>query len=347
MLSRELAEVWNVAIDDVPDRHVKPLALDPEVVLLVGRAADEHLAALECALQVRGARTARVDVDRPHGRPSVLLGDALTPATCRAAIVREVCATRPLAHHHERALHWASIPGASGTEDAVYARAHNREAVLGWLDGLTSERWVNAPRTALEAESKLLQLRSASAAGLRIPRTLVTSDPELVRAFAASCPGGIVHKSLTEPVVWSSAGAGFLFTTAVSETDLHELDRLLVHDALFQERLRPRRELRVTVVGDRCFTAAITPIASELIDWRRALAARAVRYAVVTLPDDLRSRILGLMRTIGLEFAAIDLIEDDDGYVFLEVNPPAAYRWLEVGLGLPITEALCDRLLET
>jgi hypothetical protein len=48
---------------------------------------------------------------------------------------------------------------------------------------------------------------------------------------------------------------------------------------------------------------------------------------------------------LGLRFAAIDLLETDDGYVFLELNPNGQWLWLELMTGVPLAAMLCDLLL--
>jgi glutathione synthase/RimK-type ligase-like ATP-grasp enzyme len=52
------------------------------------------------------------------------------------------------------------------------------------------------------------------------------------------------------------------------------------------------------------------------------------------------------MRRLGLAYGAIDLIETPEGgHVFLEVNPGGEWGMLEHDLGLPISEAIADALL--
>lgn len=45
-------------------------------------------------------------------------------------------------------------------------------------------------------------------------------------------------------------------------------------------------------------------------------------------------------------YSAIDLIETPDGdFVFLEINPVGEWAWLELELGMNISEKLIDELL--
>ncbi|MCZ3387408.1 MAG: hypothetical protein LH630_10710 [Actinomycetia bacterium] len=49
---------------------------------------------------------------------------------------------------------------------------------------------------------------------------------------------------------------------------------------------------------------------------------------------------------MSLEFGAIDLALNGDGYSFLEINPNGEWGWLQKTVGLPIAETLVDLLTE-
>ena len=65
----------------------------------------------------------------------------------------------------------------------------SRRLVFGMLTALGVFQ-LDPLEVVRRAEHKPLQLKLARALGLEVPRTLMTNDPEAVRAFAASCPGG-------------------------------------------------------------------------------------------------------------------------------------------------------------
>ncbi|MBK6588091.1 MAG: hypothetical protein IPG22_07335 [Acidobacteria bacterium] len=52
-----------------------------------------------------------------------------------------------------------------------------------------------------------------------------------------------------------------------------------------------------------------------------------------------------LIRSLNLQFGAIDLlVQPDGGIVFLEVNPNGQWLWLQEATGLPIADALVNLL---
>ncbi|QRK08816.1 MvdD family ATP-grasp ribosomal peptide maturase [Archangium violaceum] len=223
----------------------------------------------------------------------------------------------------------------------------SRRLVFGMLAALGVFQ-LDALETLRRAEHKPLQLALARALGLEVPRTLMTNDPEEVRAFAASCPEGVVTKMMSSFAVHDARGREqVVFTTPLDARELEELEGLELCPMTFQERLAKRLELRVTVVGERVMAAAIDsqalPGARE--DWRREGLALVDAWMPYTLPEPVRARVLGLMDALGLNYGAFDFIVTPEGrHVFLEVNPAGEFMWLMRHPGLPIDEALADVL---
>ncbi|EAU68678.1 MvdC/MvdD family ATP grasp protein [Stigmatella aurantiaca] len=198
------------------------------------------------------------------------------------------------------------------------------------------------------AEHKPLQLELAGTLGLEVPRTLTTNDPEAVRAFAASCPGGVVTKMMTSFAVYGERGEEqVVFTTPLHPEDLENLEGLDLCPMTFQERIAKAMELRVTVVGEQVMAASIDsqalPRARE--DWRREGVTLAGAWQPYLLPESIRTRVLRLMDLLRLNYGAIDFIVTPEGrHVFLEVNPSGEFLWLTHSPGMPITDALADVL---
>lgn len=200
------------------------------------------------------------------------------------------------------------------------------------------------------ADHKPLQLALARRVGLTVPRTLVSNDPEAVRAFAASVPAGVVTKMMASFAVYDEAGREqVVFTNPVSDEDLADLDGLSLCPMTFQERLEKACELRVTVVGDRVMAASIDSQAlpRSRTDWRREGIALLDAWKPYDLPKDVHDKSLALMDALGLNYGAFDFIVTPDGrHVFLEVNPVGEFMWLLQAPGLPIDEALADVLCD-
>lgn len=196
--------------------------------------------------------------------------------------------------------------------------------------------------------NKQAQLDVAREVGLDTPRTLTTNDEDAARAFAASCPGGVIVKMLSSFAIYRDGEEHVVFTTALRPEDLTDMRGLSLCPMTFQEKVPKACELRVTVVGDRVFSASIdsqTAPGAE-VDWRRQGLELIDAWRADTLPPDVEARVLALMDRLGLNYGAIDIIRTPDGrHVFLEVNPSGEFFWLERTPGLPISEALAEVLL--
>jgi hypothetical protein len=223
-------------------------------------------------------------------------------------------------------------------DDAVAAFAYQeaRDLFLGWI---ASVRDVINPRNAeWQAELKPFQLFAAQEVGLRIPRTLISNAAQEIRDFVGTLDGEAIFK------VMSPTQFQFTATTVFEERHLPLLAAADLAPTIFQERIRAKRHLRITVVDDETFTASIEPLREEaLLDWRLDRDPKMEPFA---LPASVEQGIQALRRRLGLRYGAIDMILDENGeYVFLEINPGGQFLFVEIHLGLPISAAIADALV--
>jgi len=117
---------------------------------------------------------------------------------------------------------------------------------------------------------------------------------------------------------------------------------------VFQELIPKAYELRVAYVAGETFAGALdaTGTSRGHTDWRRA-APDECRWQKAQLPTEVTSSLQALMSDLGLVFGAVDFICTPAGeHVFLEVNPGGEWGMLERDLGLHISEAIAEALLE-
>lgn len=216
------------------------------------------------------------------------------------------------------------------------------EARIG-LGGLLAlvPNWLNHPSRIGYAEYKPVQLALAGEAGLLVPRTLITNDPDDALRFARET-GPVVYKPFSSPVEHEGRRM-FVYTSPVEARELvDDSIRLTAH--LFQEHLEKAYEVRLTVVGEQLFAAALTArSAAGRIDWRSDYDA--IEYAVTSVPDGVREGLLRMMRKLDLRFAAVDFAVTPSGeWYFLDLNPNGQWAWIEHETGLPICAAITDLL---
>src|SRR6185295_3684134 len=205
-------------------------------------------------------------------------------------------------------------------------------AILG--HALTEFRgaWISDPVATELAENKLLQLRAARRAGLRIPATLVSQDPARIRSFCAAHPRAII-----KPI----RARGELAITAVASAELlAEDDVLALAPAIYQENIPGHRHLRITMFGEHCHAAMIE--AREL-DWRVDVNVPFHRHEPGA---QLRHALEDVLRSLGLVMGIFDLKLTPDGdIVFFEVNPQGQFLFVEGLCEIPIAQSLGDYLV--
>jgi glutathione synthase/RimK-type ligase-like ATP-grasp enzyme len=213
--------------------------------------------------------------------------------------------------------------------------------VLG-LRALPDASWINLPHLNSAAESKLLQLRLAGDVGFSVPATLVTNSRSEALRFLADHPGGAIVKAIYAPLLEEPTGSSFVFTRRVDVDLMRDMAEAEPVPFILQEEIRPKIDIRATVVDDRVLAAAVAePLAD--VDWRTVLPD--LRFEPHQLPGPLQRQCPDFLRRLGIRFGAFDFALRPSGeYVFFELNPNGEWGWLQKTCGLPIAETLTDAL---
>lgn len=313
------------------------------MILLVSHDDDDHLAPVVAALAATGSEAVVVDtaglpaavgVAAEHGprgdrwRLRLAGGTWLDLDRCGSGWWRR---PRPFARD----------PRITDAGEAAWATNETYEAMAGFWDALPIT-WVSPPKAVETAMMKTWQLPAAHSAGLEIPETLVTSDPGEARAFVDRLgPDRVICKA------FSATESHWRETRRVGIAEYALLDRVQLAPVIFQELVPAEVDLRVTIVGEHVFAAAIHSQALPYpLDFRLFLdVGRGVSMQPTVLPDDVIEALHRLLKAAGLRYGAIDMRRTPDGrHVFLEVNPAGQWRFVEEVTGQPITAAVAGLL---
>ena len=158
-------------------------------------------------------------------------------------------------------------------------------------------RWMNHPERASSAESKIVQLNVAAALGLNVPETLVSNDPAKIRDFCARNHGEVVAKPLRLGYFDFGHRQTCVFTTRITEEHLKNDESLRIAPVIYQSLIHKSFDIRVTIVGDQVFSAAIDSqsVPSAKIDWRRS-ETDDLRHLSHELPAAVEAKCLELMK---------------------------------------------------
>jgi len=315
-------------------------------------ADDPHLAHLVPVLKKRGLPYIRFDrADFPQ---QVQLAARLEPSSGWQGTFCSGQTSYALADLHgilyRRPTSYRFVEGLSADEQE-FARLEATRGFEGVLSSLPC-LWLNHPAALRAAEWKPRQLRLAQEVGWRVPRTLITNDPQEALRFFEECQGEMIYKTLSHPPTFPDRKCpdsfATIFTTKVTQAHLQTYAGTIAHTAnLYQECLPKSLELRVNIIGDQLFATAIDSQRSERtrVDWRRSYAD--LRYSAYTLPDTIQTACHRLLARLQVHFAAIDLICTPAGeFVFVEANCNGQWGWIETVTGQPLAEAFVDVLVE-
>jgi glutathione synthase/RimK-type ligase-like ATP-grasp enzyme len=216
------------------------------------------------------------------------------------------------------------------------------KAFIESLTCVESAFWINAPESNRKAELKVRQLMTAEALGLRIPKTCITSNKEELQEFYKQFDGNIIAKALDAPLIEGEQKDYFIFTQKMPSLDNVTNEEIALTPVIFQERIFPKIDYRITVIGNDYFSVKISDPKQQL-DWRAA--KEGVEFSTTEISREIGDKCVKLVRKLGLTFGAIDIVESNGQFFFLEVNPNGEWGWLQKKAGVPIAEKIADYLI--
>lgn len=310
------------------------------MIVVISHPDDEHAAGVLRLLHADGHDAALLDLSELPGRATVTVdyrGDGP-----RAVYRRD--GREALELTRARAVWWRrpqSPDLARVTDGEVHTFTQNEwhEALNGVWQVLDVP-WMNPPALDEVASRKANQLRVAAQLGLAIPETVITSDPDVARAFV-----GAQGRARTIFKTFSCTHAIWRETRLVGDEELALLDQVRLAPVIFQRYVPGDADIRVTVVGPRLFAAAIHARDTDYpVDFRMSLGQ--ARTEPCELPPAVAGRLRALMARLGLVYGAIDLRRTPEGeHVFLEVNTAGEFLFVEDRTGQPISRAVADWLV--
>jgi glutathione synthase/RimK-type ligase-like ATP-grasp enzyme len=236
--------------------------------------------------------------------------------------------------------------------------------------------WVNHFLSDYRANIKSYQLQVARQVGLRVPRTLVTNEPEAVEEFMNQCNSKILFKPVIglihggphdfsqeaaikykgqfrlSPHILTERPTSLktVFSQLLTPEKIPYLKFLPGCPATFQEYIEKRFDVRITIIGNELFAVEVhsQDNSETQIDFRRQALDPVgfLDHEIHHLPDQTAQKLLCLMNKLQLVFGCVDMVLTPEGeYVFLEVNTAGQWGWMEHLLGLPMTDVLTELLI--
>ena len=194
------------------------------------------------------------------------------------------------------------------------------ENILPFL-GHERTLWINDVEADRIAANKVRQLLIAKEAGFRIPETLIGNTYEQIKDFFIKHNKAIVFKAFSS-ANWVISDKVFKVQRTSLLNEEHILNDYAIRacPGIYQALIEKKYELRVTVIGDELFAAALdSQKYGPTVDWRYDINIDENTLKSVVLPKDIAEKCFTFCRQTGLQFAAFDFVVDkNDDFVFLE-----------------------------
>lgn len=202
-------------------------------------------------------------------------------------------------------------------------------------------KWMNNPISTFKSENKLLQLKYANKLGFLIPDTFVTN----IENIKLNDDLFYIVKSLDTAVLRVDDREAFIYSNLVTANEIRD-SKLALSPVVIQDYIgnKSRKiDIRVTVIEDEIFAVRILKNGHGINgDWRRE--KEDIEYIEFSLPKDIKEKCLLITKALSLNFGAIDFIEYNNNFYFLEINPTGEWAWLVENAKLPIVERICAAL---
>ncbi|MBV9747493.1 MAG: hypothetical protein JO157_01645 [Acetobacteraceae bacterium] len=304
------------------------------MIVLWGLPADRPMRAVRTALRARDAPACMLD--QHHVATTALVLSAGPSLHGQLQVENELIALEAVTAVYARPYDVRRLPALqqAGSDASLWRHALALDDALhAWVE-ITPALVVNRPSVMASNGSKPYQAALIRAAGLAVPDTLVTTDPDAARAFCAH-HGSVVYKS--------TSGV----RSIVSRLGPKQQDRLGdVGNCPTQfQQYVAGTDCRVHVVGDEIFAAEIV---SEADDYRYAdRFGHSTRVRSCRIETSLANSCRRLAVALRLPVAGIDLRRTPEGrwYCF-EVNPSPGFTFYEQATGQPIAATIARLLVE-
>ncbi len=216
---------------------------------------------------------------------------------------------------------------------SAYVAERERQSLLGsWMRAVAfqAERVVNPVECFHLHFLKPHQLVMLMRAGIKVPATLVTNNPEELLEFKKE-HGDVIYK----PV------AGGASCKLLRDEDLgkERLKMLSSAPVLFQ-KLHAGADIRVWVLNGKCLCAI--EIESDALDYR----GNEGELKVVDVPEHVKEMCVKAASICGMVFSGVDVKFSNGEYVLLECNPSPMFIGFQMRSGFPIDRELARFLIE-
>ena len=181
---------------------------------------------------------------------------------------------------------------------------------------------LNEPQATLVAIHKVATASALASEGVQVPDALLALSNERLNQERERFGDEAVYKTAI-----GTHGGGTWKVDREEPLNVKVGSRYAFLQDLIERDNQRHRDIRVYVVGDNVVGAMYRYAPDH--DWRTNVAlGGSVEDATDDIPDEVRNIATKAASVIGLDYAGVDIVEGDDGWFVLEVNPTAGFKGL-------------------
>jgi len=306
-------------------------------IVLVGQTDYKEFELLSEAIEDRGGDPVTWDTtDWPSASPVTYDVGAETVTVDRDFCVEDVTAVFPWVHQifHPVLTRFADDFETDGAAN-LFTKVDQWRGVFRSLLGLFERHGATVfypPGTQYYDTYMPLQLEQFAEAGVSVPDTLFTTDPDRAREFVAD-HGEVVYKALTE-----GERPGRLSEDDVEDAPFGQLSNAPVQ---FQEYV-PGDDVRAFFLDGEVVGAS-----RYVVDeWTYKTDVPTDDAESVDLRDEVRRDVERAADVAPIRFGAVDLRVTDDDHALLEANPGPRFAFHDLHGATDVAGVLADALVD-
>lgn len=249
------------------------------------------------------------------------------------------CAMWNLSYHEIDAIYYRKPMLPNLNNYHIEYREMIGKDIIALINGIVDsfkKRVLTKPYILRYSENKTLQLIKAQEIGFYVPKSLITNDLSMAQSFLHE---NKIIKPLTTGKIMKDDIVEIFQTNLIDYME----ENIGLTPIYLQDYCKKLFEVRVTIVDREIFSVRID--AFDKIDWRKNQDRN--KYSIITIPTEIKDKCFLLMDELNIKFGAFDFIVDNnEKYIFLEVNPNGQWLWLEDITGMKISDSIIKYLIK-
>ena len=223
-----------------------------------------------------------------------------------------------------------------------------REALYGFYARLSQRAYFvnkNIP-TALFAQNKIQFFDVARKANINTPDTWIGNKTQDINEFFDNYDK-VVIKTMHQIYLEHQDEQAMFLVKPVNKSQFHNFNSQNECPVFLQQAIDKLFDVRAIIIGKKVIGCKIDASLSKVgnLDWRAYDLPNTI-HEPFELPNKVQGKLLNILKYFNLDYACLDLCVDKHGeFWLLDVNPFGRYMWIELSVGIDISNEIAKFLI--